>query len=183
MKKIIFQFSVSLDGYFEGPNRELDWHMVDGEFNAYVVEMLEAADVLVMGRVNYELMASYWPTAPNDDDVKKFMNSKPKLVFSRTLKDVPWQNSRLAAGSISEEVARLKQQPGDGFLWVGGSKLASQFLDLGLIDEVRLIQTPVFLGGGHTLFSGIKARHRMKHVSTRPFESGNVLLTYRPVRD
>jgi dihydrofolate reductase len=182
MKTIIFQFSVSLDGYFEGPHREIDWHLVDGEFNAYVVEMLDAADVLIMGRVNYELMASYWPTAPNDA-VKSRMNGKPKLVFSHTLKDVTWQNSRLATDSISEEVTRLKQQPGDGLLWVGGSMLASQFLDLGLLDEVRIILTPVFLGGGHTLFDGIKTRHKLKHVSTRAFESGNVVVTYRPVRE
>jgi dihydrofolate reductase len=152
MKKIIVQHMVSLDGYFEGPNREIDWHVVDGAFNAFVIETLDAADVLVMGRVNYELMASYWPTAPNDDAVKKFMNGKPKLVFSRTLKEVTWQNSRLATGSISEEVARL-------------------------------ILAPAYLGGGNALFNGIKTRHKMKYVSMRSFDSGNVLLTYQPVRE
>jgi len=181
VRKVIFQFSVSLDGYFEGPSREIDWHIMDDAFNAYIVEMLDAADVLIMGRVNYELMASYWPTAP-DDAVKNFMNGKPKLVFSRTLREATWQNSRLATGSIVDEVARLKQQPGDGLLWVGGSTLASQFLDLGLLDEVRIILEPVLLGGGHTLLDGIKTRQQLKHVSTRTFETGVVLLTYRPVR-
>src|ERR1017187_6597720 len=85
MKKVIFQMSVSIDGYIEGPNREIDWHIVDDEFNAYAVETLRAADVLIMGRRNYELMAGYWPTAPGDDPVKEQMNGTPKRVFSRTL--------------------------------------------------------------------------------------------------
>jgi dihydrofolate reductase len=181
MKKIIFQMSVSLDGYIEGPNREIDWHIVDDEFNAYAVDTLAASDVLIMGRTTYELMAGYWPTANNDDPVKEKMNSLPKLVFSRTLKSVPWQNSRLAAGSIAEEVARLRARPGDGLLWVGGSTLASAFLELGLTDEIRVILTPVLIGGGKTLFSDIKTRHALKLVSTRSFAFGNLLVTYRPV--
>jgi dihydrofolate reductase len=182
MKKIIVQHTVSLDGYFEGPNREIDWHIVDTALNAFIIETLDATDVLIMGRLNYALMASYWPTAPNDDAVKRSMNGKPKLVFSRTLKEVTWHNSRLATGSVAEEVARLKEIPGDGLLWVGGSNLATEFLELGLIDEIRLILSPVYLGAGHALFHGMKARHKMKFVSVRSFDSGNLLVTYRPVR-
>lgn len=90
---------------------------MDDEFNAYAVEMLQASDTLIMGRTSYERMAGYWPTAvDNDPVVKEKMNGTPKLVFSRTLKKVAWQNSRLATGSIADEVARLKQVPGDGLL-------------------------------------------------------------------
>jgi dihydrofolate reductase len=97
MKRVVFQLSASLDGYVEGPNHQIDWYLVDDEFNAYAVEMLKASDVLIMGRKTYELMAGYWPTAADDDPVvKEKMNSMPKLVFSRTLKKVDWQNSRLA---------------------------------------------------------------------------------------
>jgi hypothetical protein len=71
MKKVIFQMSVSLDGYIEGPNREIDWHLVDDDFNAYAAEMLKASDVLIMGRKTYELMAGYWPTAADNDPVLK----------------------------------------------------------------------------------------------------------------
>jgi dihydrofolate reductase len=148
MKKVIFQMSVSVDGYIEGPHHEIDWHLVDDEFNAYAVEMLDAADVLIMGRRTYELMAGYWPTATdNDPVVTERMNSTPKLVFSRTLKQVEWQNSHLATGSIAEEVPRLKQVPGDGVLPVGGSDLAAAFLEQGLMDELHIILTPVVLGG------------------------------------
>jgi dihydrofolate reductase len=181
MKKVIFQFSVSLDGYFEGLNHEIDWHRMDDEFNAYVVEMLNATEVLIMGRRNYELMASYWPTATgNDPVIKERMNETPKLVFSRTLKKVEWRNSRLATGSIAEELARLKQAPGNGLLWVGGSELAASVLELGLLDELRFIITPILLGGGKTVFSGIKKRHSLRLLSTRKFQSGNVVMIYEP---
>jgi dihydrofolate reductase len=181
MKKVIFQMSVSLDGYVEGPQREIDWHRVDDEFNAYAVQMLEASDVLIMGRKTYELMAGYWPTAAdNDPAVKEQMNSTPKLVFSSTLKKVDWQNSRLAAGSIADEVVRLKQAPGDGVIPVGGSELATSFLDQGLIDELHIILTPMLLGAGKTVFNGIKKRHPLRLLSTKTFESGNVVLIYEP---
>jgi dihydrofolate reductase len=178
MKKVIFQMSVSIDGYVEGPGREIDWHVVDQDFNAYAVETLKATDVLIMGRKTYELMAGYWPTAPDNDPVKQEMNARPKLVFSKTLKHVDWQNSRRATGSIADEVARLKQVPGDGLLWVGGSDLASSFLEQGLIDEIRIVLTPILLGAGKTVFDAIKKRHPLKLLSTKSFKSGNVILTY-----
>lgn len=182
MKKVIFQMSVSIDGYVEGPGREIDWHIVDDEFNAYAVETLRATDVLIMGRKTYELMAGYWPTAPGDDPfVKEQMNGTPKLVFSRTLKRVDWQNSRIATGSVADEVARLKQGPGDGLLWVGGSDLASSFLEQGLMDEIRIVLTPVLLGAGKTVFDAIKKRYPLKLLSTKSFKSGNVVLTYEPL--
>jgi len=182
VKKIISQLLVSLDGYVEGPNRELDWHLVDDEFNAYAAKMLRQSDVLIMGRKTYELMAGYWPTAADDHSgVKELMNRTPKLVFSRTLTSVAWENSRLAAGSIAAEVARLKNVPGDGLLPVGGGSLAASFLDLGLIDELRIILTPVLIGGGTTLLDGITKRHPLRLLSTRQFDSGNVVMIYEPV--
>jgi len=181
MKKVICQLSVSLDGYIEGPNREIDWHLVDDEFNAYAVQMLRASDVLIMGRKTYDLMAGYWPTAADSDlAVKDKMNSTPKLVFSRTLKRLEWQNSRLATGSIADEVARLKQVPGEGVLPVGGSDLAASFLEQGLLDELRIILTPTLLGAGKTLFDGIRKRYPLRLLSTRTFKSGNTALIYEP---
>lgn len=181
MKKVVFQFSVFLDGYFEGPNHEIDWHLVDDELNAYVVETLKATEVLIMGRRNYELMASYWPTATDNDPVIKVkLNGTPKLVFSRTLKKVEWENSRLATDFIADEVAHLKQAPGNGLLWVGGSELAASFLELGLLDELRFIITPILLGGGRNVFDGIKKRHSLRLRSTRKFQSGNLVVIYEP---
>ncbi len=173
--------SVSVDGYIEGPRREIDWHRVDEQFNAYAVDMLQTSSALIMGRRTYELMAGYWPTAQdNDAGVKDLMNRTPKLVFSRTLTNVSWQNSRLATGSIAEEVARLQQLPGNGLLPVGGSDLAAEFLELGLMDELHIILTPMLLGGGKTVFDGITRRHSLQLLSTRTFKSGTVVLVYRP---
>jgi dihydrofolate reductase len=181
MRKVIFQMSISVDGYVEGPNREIDWHIVDGEFNSYAVETLTATDVLIMGRKTYELMAAFWPTEKGDHlGVTQKMNRTPKLVFSSTLKHVDWQNSRLATGSIADEVARLKQVPGDGLLWVGGSDLAASFLEQGLVDEIRVIVTPILLGAGKAVFGAITKRYPLKLLWTRSFSSGNFVLTYEP---
>ncbi len=109
------------------------------------------------------------------------MNSIPKLVFSRTLKHVDWQNSRLATGSIEDEMTRLKEGSGNALIPVGGSELAAEFLDLGLIDELRVVLTPILLGGGATFLDGIQKRHPLKLLSTKTFKSGNVVLSYEPV--
>jgi dihydrofolate reductase len=181
MKKVIFQMSLSIDGYFEGPNREIDWNILDEDFDAYAVETLRATDVLIMGRKNYELMAGYWPTASSDDPITEYVNARPKLVFSRTLERVDWQNSRLATGSVADEVAALKRAPGDGLLLVGGSDLAVSFLEQGLIDEIRIILAPILLGAGKTVFDGIHERYPLRLLSTRSFKSGTVILTYAPI--
>ena len=118
--------------------------------------------------------------ADNDPVVKEKLNSTPKLVFSRTLKMVEWQNSRLAAGSIADEVARSKQAPGDGVLAVGGSELAACFLEQELMDELHIILTPILLGGRKTVFDGIKKRYPLRLLSTQKFESGNVALIDEP---
>ena len=173
--------SVSVDGYVEGPNREIDWHIVDDEFNSYAVETLRATDVLIMGCKTYQLMAAFWPTEKGDHSgVTEEMNSTPKLVFSSTLKHVDWRNSHLATGSIADEVARLKQVPGDGLLWVGGSDLAASFLEQGLVDEIRLIVTPILLGAGKTVLGAITRRYPLKLLWTRSFSSGNFVLAYGP---
>lgn len=93
---------------------------------------------------------------------------------------VDWQNSRLATDPIADEVAALKRVPGDGLLWVGGSDLASSFLEQGLLDEIRVIVTPILLGAGKTVFDAIQKRYPLKLLSTKSFKSGNVILTYEP---
>ena len=113
MRKVVFNISISLDGYFEGPGHNIDWHIVDDELNAYSLEMLQNTDVLIFGRRIYELMAGYWPAVTDDNPIAKIFNETPKLVFSRSLKTVEWKNSQLAAGSITDEVARLKKAHGE----------------------------------------------------------------------
>jgi dihydrofolate reductase len=182
MRKLIFQMVVSLDGYFEGPAGEIDWHNVDGEFNEYAADLLSSVDILLFGRVTYGIMAAYWPTpaAINDDPIiAEKMNSLNKIVFSRTLPAAAWNNTRLVKVGAAEEVVKLKQQPGRNIAIFGSSGLALTFIEHGLIDEYRIIISPVVLGGGKLLFKGIKGRLNLELVKARTFGSGNQLLYYR----
>jgi len=184
MRKVLFQMLISLDGYFEGPDSEIDWHNVDSEFNDYAVDNLNNADMLLFGRVTYELMAGYWPTelATTDDPVVAGkMNSLPKVVFSKTLSSAEWNNTTLVKENYEEEVLKLKQQPGRNLVIFGSSDLAVTFMEHDLIDEFQIFVNPVILGKGKPLFNGIKHRYKLKLLSTRTFGSGNVLLCYQPL--
>jgi len=183
MRKVILYMMVTLDGFFEGPNGEIDWHNVDQEFNELAIEQLDSVDILLFGRKTYELMASYWPTpaaATDDPIVADKMNRLPKIVFSKTLSSVEWQNTRLVKENVAEEVAKLKQQPGKDLIIFGSSDLAVTFIRHGLLDEYRIMVNPVILGDGKSLFQGIDAKLNLKLLKTRTFRSGNVLLYYQP---
>src|SRR5262245_30468121 len=147
--------SVTLDGFMEGPNRELDStaQFVDEDFDRYATEMLTSIDAILVGRVTYQLFADYWPSATGPDADR--LNELPKVVFSRTLKKLEWNNSRLARENAAEEVVRLKQQPGKGLALFGSADLASTSMQLGLIDEYRFFATPVVLAGGRPMFQHI----------------------------
>ncbi len=181
MRRLIHQMMVSLDGYFEGSNKELDWHVVDAEFNDYAADLLASLDLLVFGRRTYEMMAGYWPTenAITDDPViANQMNTIPKLVFSTTLEKVEWDNTRLEHGDAVAAITTLKKEPGKDMAIFGSSDLVVSLLPARLIDEFRIFVNPVVLGGGKPFLAGIQSRVSMKLVKTRVFKSGNVLLYY-----
>ena len=183
MRKILTFLVASVDGYYEGPNQEFDWPVVDEEFNQFALEQLDEVDTLMFGRVTYELMASYWPTdAAKQDDPKvaAAMNDTPKIVVSRTLDTAEWAGTRVVKDDVAGELTRLKQQPGKDIAIMGSSNLTTSLLRLGLIDELRILVCPVALGDGKSLFRTAEERIHLKLVNTRPFRSGNVLLTYQP---
>ena len=173
----------TLDGYFEGPKREIDWHNVDEEFNEFAIDFLNSVDTLLFGRVTYELMAGYW-TLPdamtNDPIVAGKMNSLNKIVASRTLKSVEWNNTRLVNDNIADEIATLKRQTGKDIALLGSSDLALTLIEHGLIDEYRIFVNPIILGEGKPLFTGINQKLKLKLIKTKTFSSGNVLLYYQP---
>ncbi len=184
MRKLLEFNMVSLDGYFEGPNRDISWHTVDDEFNEYAVDMLNSVDMLLFGRVTYELMAGYWPSpdALRDDPlVAERMNNLPKVVFSRTLSKADWQNTRLVKDNIERYIKKMKEQPGKDLVILGSGSIVSEFARRGLIDEHRIMVNPVVLGRGTPLFTGIKEKMNLKLLKTRTFKSGNVLFRYEPV--
>jgi dihydrofolate reductase len=176
---------VTIDGFFEGPNRDISWHNVDKEFNEFAIEQLNTTDLLIFGRVTYELMAGYWPTQQamtNDPIVARKMNNLSKIVFSRTLKKADWNNTRLVKDNIAGEISTLKQQPGKDIAIFGSSDLISSFIQHGLIDEYRIIVNPTVLGNGKPLFKGIHNRLNLKLQKAKTFSSGNVLLYYHPIK-
>jgi len=185
MRKVIFFNLISLDGYFEGPNRDIDWHHVDEEFNDFAIQQTSEFGALLFGRVTYELMASYWPTdaaRKDDPEVAGLMNTLPKVVFSNTLEKVEWENTTLVKDNFVEEVSKLKEQPGKDIAIFGSSDLAVTFIDLGLIDEFRIMVNPVVLGGGKPILQGISSRLELKLLKVKTFQSGNVLLYYEPMK-
>jgi dihydrofolate reductase len=174
--------SVSIDGYFEGPARELDWQIVDEELHRHFNTELATMSAFLDGRITYELMAGYWPTADADPaspgpvaEFAAIWRDMPKIVYSRTLDEAGW-NTTIARDVVPAEIEAMKAQPG-GDLVIGGADLSATFIRLGLIDEYRLYVHPVVLGTGRRLFtSAVPSPLRL--AETRTFASGVVLLRY-----
>ena len=182
MRKLIFHMATSIDGYLEGLNREIDWHIVKDDFKAYINELVQNADILVMGRITYQLVADFWssPAALRTDPATaKMINDAQKIVFSKTLKNVEWQNTTLVNTDPVKEIRRLKEMPG-GYLLMGSSDLALSLVKEGLIDEFRINLNPIILGSGKTVFTGLDQRVPLKLIKTQVFDSGVVVLTYQP---
>ena len=186
MRKLVLLMHISLDGFTAGPGGELDWITVDEEVWKEVIEQQSMADAALFGRVNYQGFESYWPTVPTDPNASsnevehaRWLEQTPKYVFSTTLEQVTWRNTRIVKGNIAEEIADLKQQSGKGLLFFGGASLAQILVREGLIDEYRLLVNPVVLGKGSRLFQDIPERIPLKLVASKAFRGGVVRLHYR----
>jgi dihydrofolate reductase len=187
MSKLILFNAMTVDGFFEGPNKEIDWHNVgsDGEFNEFAIEQLNSADLLIFGRVTYEMMASYWPTpegVKDDPVIAQKMNSIPKIVFSRTLDVAAWQNTIIVREKFDQKIKELKHEKSKDLFIFGSADLASSFRRLNLIDEYRVMLSPVLLGKGNPLFKEWNTKLHLKLLKIKEFKSGNVLLIYKPVK-
>ena len=176
--------SLSVDGYFEGPDGDLSWHMVDEEVHSYVNDVLRPMGLFLNGRVNYELMQAYWPTADEDPaspepivDFARIWRETPKIVYSRTLEHADG-NTTIVREVVADEVNELKAQPG-GDLALGGATLAAAFMAQDLIDEYLLYIHPVIVGGGRKPFGPLDRRQSLTLVDTHTFGNGVVHLHYR----
>ncbi|MEV6564991.1 dihydrofolate reductase family protein [Streptomyces kronopolitis] len=188
MRKIILTMSVSLDGYIEGPHRDIGWHRVDDELHRYFNEQLRTMGAFLSGRVTHELMAGFWPTADADPSVTGPMaefagiwRDMPKIVFSRTLERADW-NTTVLHEVVPEEIRALTAQEG-GDLALGGADLAATFRRLDLIDEYRVYVHPVLIGRGTPLFPPSDTKADLRLIGTRAFGNGVVLLHYGRARD
>lgn len=169
---------ISLDGYFEGGNHDLSWHNTDEEFVSFAVEQLDETDTLLFGRKTYEMMADYWQTENaliEDHATAVRMNKLKKIVFSRNLFNTEWANTTVST-DLAVKIKELKSQPGKKVVVLGSSHLGKEMLETGLLDEVRIMVNPLFIGNGSTLFDGL--HKNLKLTGTRTFKNGNVLLTY-----
>ena len=189
MRKLILSMQVSLDGFIEGENGDMSWIQKDDpELWDDLFDMLESVDLFLLGRIMYPDYRDYWKWALASEKAsaneKKYANLAEKtahMVFSNTLKDSGWANTRIIPGPVAEEVKKLKQEAGKSIQIVGGAKLAATLMNAGLVDEYRIILNPFVIGKGKSFFrqAGSKWKLKLQHADT--LKSGAVILKYKTV--
>jgi dihydrofolate reductase len=193
MRKLILSMMVSLDGAIARADGNLDWFVSDVDFEEEMLGLLRNVDGMFFGRLSYQLLAQYWPAAGSsaqqapggfssmerEIEFARLMNSIPKTVYSRTLRQADWGPVNVAKEVNAEEVAHLKRSPGKDLVLFAGAQLASSFAKLDLIDEYRLMIHPIVLGNGIALFQGLTQERKLELLRTRIFPSGVVLLHYQ----
>jgi len=186
MRRLIVFNNVTVDGYFADSSGDMRWahrQTQDPEFNEFIADNASGGGQLLFGRKTYQMMASYWPTPmalQNEPNVAEGINNLPKVVFSRTLNEATWKNTRLVKNDMIAEVRKMKQEPGPDMVILGSGSLVAQLGQEGLIDEFQVLVNPVVLGGGRSMFDGLEKRLSLKLANTRAFKNGNVLLSYEP---
>jgi dihydrofolate reductase len=187
MRSVTYSMGVSLDGYIVGPDGNFGWTMPDEEVFRLVTDEIRQVGVQLMGRALYETML-YWETADQDPSLDgsqlewaAIWKPLPKVVFSTTLSAVQG-NARLASGGLAEEIERLRAEPAEGDIAIGGATLAAEAAALGLIDEYRARVYPVLVGGGIPFFAQCGRRVDLELVENRTFSSRVVYLRYRVAR-
>jgi dihydrofolate reductase len=182
MRRLRVFNSVSLDGYYVDAHDDMGWARSDGpEVAALNDSNVEAPATFLFGRKTYELMAWFWPSKSAREAmpfVAERMNAYEKLVVSRTLARVEWENSKLLKGDLVSEVKRLKSESGPDLLILGSGSLVAQLTEAGLIDFYRIAMIPVVLGEGRSQFDGVTRRPILKRTSVRPFANGTVVMEF-----
>lgn len=192
MRNLFLHILVSLDGFIEDHTGNLDWHPVDEAFEIYSNDMLKSIDGMILGRKIFQLFESYWPTAgenplgaadPNHPERHKeaamIINEIPKYVVSTTLKSSRWSPVSFISQNIEKEVEKLKSQSGKDLAVFGGARLAHSLLQAGLLDEIRLLVSPILLGGGKRLFVEDYPQTDLDLIETKQFESSLIVLRYK----
>ncbi len=185
MRKVILLEHISLDGFMAGPKGEMDWIRLDEAIWGHVEKLQETADAAIYGAKTFKMMEYYWPTAAeqagaseHDINHSRWVNAAQKIVFSRTLNETAWANTTFVRGTPADEIAKLKQQPGQDMLLIGSASLASTFIREGLVDEYWLNLNPVVLGGGTPLFQDGKDKADLKLLDSTVFPMGSIGLHY-----
>ena len=195
MRRIVMFNWMTADGFFAAPDGNLDWVVPDDEQAKAAAEGVADVDTFLFGRRTYELFQDFWGSALDDSATARDphdpgqrtrehriigmrLHETMKLVYSRTLHDVTWRNSRIVHRFDPHEIEALKRQPGKTMMIFGSGSIVSQLTEAGLIDEYQLAVCPVFLGRGRALFSDVSKRWRLDLVEARGLQSGNIILRY-----
>ncbi len=185
MRKIHLLMHTSLDGFVAGPNGEFDWVRVDDELMEIALELTDNADTVLYGRVTFQMMENYWPTAgdkPNasrhDIEHSKWYNSVEKVVLSKTMKKAITKNTRFIGDNILDEINQLKRKPGKNILIIGSPSFVHLLMKQNLIDDYWLFVNPIVLGKGIPLFSGIKDKFQLKLLRSKEYSIGVIALHY-----
>ncbi len=183
MRKLVVSTWVALDGVFDADSMETWFNPFDSEERqTYIKEVVFASDAILVGRVTYEMLASYWPNQKhNEFGIADRLNGMPKYVVSSSLKNAEWNNSTVIKGQVAEQVSNLKRQAGHDIVIFGSATLVQSLLPANLIDEVKLLVHPVVMGRGKRFFKeGMTAR--LKLVRTKPLGSGVIAVAYAPIQ-
>jgi dihydrofolate reductase len=186
MRKLIVFNHISIDGYFTGEQGDFRWAHSgneDPEYAAFVAGNASGGGQLLFGRITYDLMAGYWPTAmakQHDPVVAKAMNNMQKVVFSRTMEKALWNNTKLVKNDIVSEIRKMKNESGPGMVIMGSGSIISQLAQEQVIDEYQIMANPLALGKGRTMFNGMDKMLSLKLMSTRTFQNGKVFLCFQP---
>jgi dihydrofolate reductase len=177
MRKVVSGLFISLDGVVESPD-QWQFDVFNEEMIAAMGAHINAEDTILLGRVTYQEWAPYWPTS-TDEPYASHINNTPKYVVSTTLDKVEWQNSTLVKGSLAEEIARLKLQPGKNIGVAGSPTLVYSLLQNDLLDELTLMIHPVIVGKGKRLFKDGSGLKRLSLVGSQITRTGVSFLTYK----
>ena len=185
MRPLVLAVFISLDGFIEGPGKQLVPPAWSDDMQRYWSDHnIARAGALLYGRVVYDVMASYWqaaaadPASPQHDFAQR-MTRLPKFVFSKTLTSPTWDNTTVIGDNLTDEISKLKRQEGKDLMLFGGAAITAKLMALNLIDEYRLMIVPTLLGGGTPLFSGGYDRSQLKLVESQTLDTGSVILSYR----
>ena len=185
MRKVISFMHISLDGFVAGPNREMNWIKVDEEIFDHVGKRISETDSALYGRVTYEMMEGYWPTAADKPNASKhdiehsaWYSKAHKLVLSKTMKEEGLTNTTIINDNPSERINKMKQGAGSEILLFGSPTATHLLIQQNLIDGYWLFVNPIILGQGIPLFADIKDKTKLKLLTTRQFTSGVTELNY-----
>jgi dihydrofolate reductase len=185
MRNLIFFMHTSLDGFVAGPNGEMNWIKLDEAMFDFVATMTKQADTALYGRVTYEMMQSYWPTAgdkPNaskhDKEHSTWYNKVSKVVLSKTMHEAGLHNTKVIGDKLPQKINQLKQQEGQNIIIFGSPGASQSLLNEGLIDEFWLFVNPIILGKGMPLFKDMTGTTTWKLVESKTFPCGVIALHY-----